>query len=101
MDPFQRRRPPGGILLLGFALLLTVAAVVVAFVPLVDCPAPGAFLTGTLEHEGRMIDNPHVAFLDLDHPTRYTAPCPRCKGTSKVTLVNKWFGKNRQPVPPR
>jgi hypothetical protein len=99
VDLSQRRA--GGILLAVFATLVAAATAVGAFVPLVHCPSPGAFRTGTVEFEGREIYQPHVQFWKVNGETHFTTPCPRCKGTARVTLINKWFGKDIQPPPPQ
>ena len=97
MDPSRHGRTANGLWLAIGATLLTGTAIIVTFVPLVDCPTRGAFRDGTLEYKGKVIDRPHVQFWEAGGATYIISPCPQCKGTDKVTLVNKWFGKDIQP----
>jgi hypothetical protein len=97
VDPSQHGRPASGIWLAVFATLLTAISLILTFMPLVDCPTRGAFRDGTLEYEGKVIDRPHVQLWEAGGVTNIITPCPRCKGSARVTLVNKWFGKDIQP----
>jgi hypothetical protein len=96
MESSERPRTAGINLLAVLVALLTAVGVLTAFVPFVECPG-GAYLDGNVEYEGQILRRPHVELYEKDGETNFRTPCPRCKGTSRITLLSKWFGKDPSP----
>ena len=64
--------------LVGGILLVAIAAVVIAFVPLVECPD----CEGSAERK---------ILIGLGtHPYYRNESCPRCSKTGKLSLLNRW-----------
>jgi hypothetical protein len=76
-DP--QRRSLWTFLLVGLVVLLGLATPFIFLVPIAWCPDCAEPQTGNTSHFG-CIDN----LLEV------LEPCPRCRDTRKVTLVNKW-----------
>jgi hypothetical protein len=79
------RRSSWTFLLVGLVLLVTLAALVIAFVPLTSCSD-----CQLLRETNRVSPRRPRSLED--------SPCTRCNDTGEITLLNNWL-KSRDPFP--
>ena len=79
-------RPAGAVtfLLVGVVLLVGLAVVVAALVPVVECPENWY----------------HARVVDATNRGKPYPPCDRCHGRGRVTMLNRWLkGPGGEPGP--
>lgn len=103
MNPTIRSSLGMTTVLVALALIAVFGGVVLTCVPLAACPSVRFYQSPASHYDlGRLVErtDPRQT-CEINGITYLKYHCPRCRGTSKVTLVDKWLGSDQDPVAER